>query len=96
MNLQAGAQTDGRGTFPMPGIVTVVDRSGRETQRTVEYVKGHPKNPMDYDDVAEKFLACARFGRPGWKDAEQVVERVRAIEKMDDCGTLMRMCATTE
>jgi 2-methylcitrate dehydratase PrpD len=96
IDLQTGAQTDGRGTFPMPGIVTVIGRDGRETQRTVEYVKGHPKNPMNYDDVAEKFLACARFGRPGWKDAEQLVERVSAIEKMDDCGELVRLCAGNE
>lgn len=95
IDLQTGAQTDGRGTFPMPGIVTVIERGGRETQRTVDFVKGHPKNPMDYDDVAEKFLTCARFGRPDWKDAEQVVERVRAIEKMDDCGELLRLCAQT-
>jgi 2-methylcitrate dehydratase PrpD len=91
IDLQTGAQTDGRGTFPMPGIVTVIERSGRETQRTVEYVKGHPKNPMSYDEVAAKFLACARFGRPGWKGAGQVVEQVRALEEMGDCGALVRV-----
>lgn len=95
IDLQTGAQTDGRGTFPMPGIVTVVERGGRETQRTVEYVKGHPKHPMSYDEVAEKFLACARFGRPGWRGAEQVIESVRAIEELDDCGKLVRLCALT-
>jgi len=96
IDLQTGAQTDGRGTFPMPGIVTVIDRNGRETQRTVEYVKGHPKNPMSYDEVAKKFLACARFGRPGWKGAEQVIESVKAIEEIDDCGKLVKLCAAAD
>lgn len=96
IDLQTGAQTDGRGTFPMPGIVTIVEPSGRETRRTVEYVKGHPKNPMTYDEVAQKFLACARFGRPGWKGAEQVIESVRALEDIGDSGGLVRLCAATE
>jgi len=93
VDLQTGSQNDGRGTFPMPGIVTVIERNGRATQRTVEYVKGHPKNPMSYDDVAGKFLDCARFGRPDWTRAEEVVEAVRNLERIDDAGRLVRLCA---
>jgi 2-methylcitrate dehydratase PrpD len=95
VELQTGAQTDGRGTFPMPGIVTVVERSGRETRRTAEYVKGHPKNAMSYDDVARKFLECARFGRPEWTRAEELVELVRTLEDADDTGKLVSLCAGT-
>ena len=93
VDIQTGSQNDGRGTFPMPGIVTVIERNGRATQRTVEYVKGHPKNPMSYDDVAGKFLDCARFGRPDWTRAEEVVEAVRNLERIDDAGRLVRLCA---
>lgn len=89
----SGAQTEGRGTFPMPGIVTVVERSGRETRRVVEFVKGHPKNPMSYDELAGKFLACARFGRPQWGGAQELVEAVRSLENLADAGELVSLCA---
>ena len=93
VELRTGAQTEGRGTFPMPGVVTVVERSGRETQRIVEYVKGHPKNPMSYDEVAKKFLDCARFGRPEWTRAEGLVEIVKNLEGIEDTGKLVSLCA---
>jgi 2-methylcitrate dehydratase PrpD len=93
VELRTDSQADGRGTFPMPGIVTVVEHNGRETRRTVEYVRGHPKNAMSYDDVAAKFLECARFGRPQWTGAEELVEVVRTLENVDDAGKLVSLCA---
>ena len=93
VDLRIGSQNDERGTFPMPGIVTVIERNGRATQRTVDYVKGHPKNPMSYEDVAGKFLDCARFGRPDWARAEEVVETVRDLERIEDAGRIVRLCA---
>lgn len=95
VELRTGSQTDGRGTFPMPGVVTVVERSGRETRRIVEYVKGHPKNAMSYDEVAGKFLDCARFGRPEWTRAEELVEAVRNLEEVDDTGKFVSLCAAS-
>lgn len=93
--LDLSAQGEGRGTFPMPGIVTVRDRRGRSVEKTVVYVKGHPKNPMRYDDVAAKFRLCARLGRPGWKGAEEVIEAVRSLERLDDTSMLAALCAAT-
>jgi 2-methylcitrate dehydratase PrpD len=90
--LDVAAQGDGIGTFPMPGVVTVLDRSGRSLEKTVVYVKGHPKNPMGFEDVANKFRACAGFGRPTWRGADEVIEAVRHIESMLDTGALARMC----
>ncbi len=91
--LDVSAQGEGRGTFPMPGIVTITDKRGRSLEKTVVYVKGHPKNPMTYDDVAAKFRLCAALGRPGWTGADEVIESIRRIEKMPDTGVLARMCA---
>ncbi len=86
------SQTEGRGKFPMPGIVTVVERSGRETKRVVEYVKGHPNNPMSFDELAAKFLDCTRHGRPGWSGGEALIERIRSLEALDDAGAIVRQC----
>lgn len=92
--LDVSQQGEGRGTFPMPGIVTMLDRSGRAVQKTVTYVKGHPKNAMTYEDVAVKFRECARLGRPGWQGAEEVIETVRQLERLQDTEMLARLCLT--
>ena len=91
--LDMTAQGEGRGTFPMPGIIRIETRSGRSVDKTVTYVKGHPKNPMTYDEVAAKFRICAALGRPGWTGAEEVIEAIRSIESLQDTGTLARLCA---
>jgi len=90
--LDLEGQGEGRGVFPMPGVVTVKDRSGRMIERRVEFVKGHPKNPMDFDDVAEKFHACASLGMPGWNGADLLIDAVRTIETIEDPGSLLRLC----
>ncbi len=88
VDLELDAQGTGRGTFPMPGIVTVKAKDGRSVTKEVVYVKGHPKNPMDFDEVAAKFRACVALGRPGWAGAERAIEMLRALEKLDDTGAL--------
>jgi len=93
--LDLSAQGEGRGSFPMPGIVTIRDRAGRSVQKTVVYVKGHPKNAMTYDDVAAKFRECARLGRPGWRGAAAVIEAVRHLERLDDTAVLASLCAAS-
>lgn len=91
--LDLSAQGEGRGTFPMPGIVTIDDRRGRSASKTVTYVKGHPRNPMTYDDVAAKFRVCAQLGRPGWTGADEVIEAVRNLERLGDTARLAQLCA---
>lgn len=90
--LDLDAQGEGRGVFPMPGVVTVKDRTGRTAERCVEFVKGHPKNPMSYDDVAGKFRLCASLGQPSWNGADLVIDAVRSLETLDDPGSLIRRC----
>ena len=95
VTVETGLRADGRGTFPMPGIVTVTEKNGKATNATVEYVKGHPNNPMAFDEVAEKFRDCARFGRPDWNNIEEVVQLVAALETSKDAGKLVGHCAHT-
>jgi 2-methylcitrate dehydratase PrpD len=90
--LDLEAQGEGRGVFPMPGVVTVKDRAGRVVERRVEFVKGHPKNPMSFEDVAGKFRLCAGLGQPGWNGADLAIDAVRTLETLDDPGSLVRAC----
>ena len=43
-----------------PAVIEVTLKDGRKiTSDRVVYAKGHPKNPMDMDDLSEKFRDCA-------------------------------------
>lgn len=90
--LDLEGQGEGRGTFPMPGVVTVTDRAGRTAERRVEFVKGHPKNPVTFDEVAEKFRLCAALGLPHWTGADRVIETVAALDRLADAGNLAALC----
>lgn len=92
VDLDVASQGKSRGTFPMPGIVTVHDKQGRSVGKRVEFVRGHPKNPMTFHEVGVKFKACAGMGRPGWAGAAAVIDQIEQLEDMKDVGALMRMC----
>lgn len=96
VTVETGPQANGRATYPMPGIVTVTEKNGKETKARVDYVKGHPNNPMSFAEVAEKFRYCARFGRPGWQDFDAVVRMVDVLEASEDAGKLIAHCAGEE
>lgn len=89
--LTAGDQGDGRGQFPMPGEIAITLHSGRRLEHRVLHVKGHPANPMSFDDVAEKFRDCARFAGLDEGAIEQTVDMVARLERLDDAGALARL-----
>ena len=93
VDLDVDDQSEARGAFPMPGVVTITARDGRVSQRRVEYVRGHPGNPVRFEDVAEKFRSCAAFALPDWAGAGKVVDAVRDLEALDDSACLMAMVA---
>ena len=87
--LDVEGQGDGVGTFPMPGLVKVRTKSGEAFDARVDYVKGHPFNPMSFEDVAEKFRLCAEYGVPDWLKTDDFVEAVQNIEEVDDVSCLI-------
>jgi 2-methylcitrate dehydratase PrpD len=87
-------QGAGRGTFPMPGVLAVTDRSGRRHTARVDHVKGHPANPMSFDEVAAKLRECAAHGAPGWPGAELLVDAVRHLEDCRDVSAIADLVAS--
>ena len=77
--LDVDTQGSQRGTFPMAGTVTLLSMSGKETSVPFECIKGHPSNPMSFDDVADKARACAAFGLPEWDGLETSISAIRTM-----------------
>jgi 2-methylcitrate dehydratase PrpD len=83
-----GGQGSSRGTFPMPGIVSLTLADGRRIDSEVTYVKGHPKNPMTYADVAAKARACAQAAGLQDDRIEAAIDFIADIEHARDVGRL--------
>ncbi len=93
VTLDASKQGTGRGTFPMPGIVTLTLKSGAPVSSEVVYVKGHPKNPMTYADVAGKMRTCGAFAGLAAEDVERLIAVVETLETAPDAAVLATLAA---
>ncbi|MCC7346380.1 MAG: MmgE/PrpD family protein [Variibacter sp.] len=74
-----------------PSIVEVALKNGREAALRVDAVKGHPKNPMSFDECAEKFWSCAKAAARPLDHAKlaQAVEAVRRLERVEDVAEIV-------
>jgi 2-methylcitrate dehydratase PrpD len=79
-----------RGNALGSSIVEVRLKNGRQVAQHCDVVKGHPSNPMSFDDCRDKFWDCVRFsGTPFDRDRlEKLVDTVRRLETVDDVSGL--------
>ena len=56
-------------------------------------VKGHPANPLTFDEVAEKFAKCVALTDNAMPDrsAEQLIDAVARLEECDDVSEITRL-----
>ena len=64
-----------------PGRVEVVTVAGSSVFSEVAYPKGHPKNPMGWDEVREKYLDLMR-GTTALESAFTLEEQVRSMHEL--------------
>jgi 2-methylcitrate dehydratase PrpD len=76
-----------------PTILEVTLRDGRQAALRVDSVKGHPDNPMSFDDCEQKFWGCVPFASRALDRGQlaQLVDNVRQLERLDDVSTLVRL-----
>jgi len=77
--------------FP-PDDVDIHMKDGRVHSSAECNAKGHPANPMSFDEVAEKFRKCAKFAaRP--LPARQLDEFIAAVCRLDQLGDVRGIAA---
>jgi 2-methylcitrate dehydratase PrpD len=76
-----------------PINVEIKTKDGRSYEKYVEYVKGHPKNPMSMSECIEKFTKCVPFSaKPLSNDsALNVIDMVERLEEITDVTEITRM-----
>jgi 2-methylcitrate dehydratase PrpD len=76
----------------MTTILKIKLNDGRIITGRADFGKGSPSDPMNYDEVAEKFLGCAAYAEWPISKANQVIEMVRKLEDLADIRTLTALC----
>ena len=81
-----------------PVEVEVKLKDGNVYRQHVDYIKGHPKNPLSWEDVITKFKKCVAFAQqPALTQAStHIVELVGNLEHVKDIGELARLVAGVE
>jgi 2-methylcitrate dehydratase PrpD len=77
----------------MTTIIEIRLKDGRTISGRADVAKGNPANPMSYEEVAAKFLDCARFAKWPIASAKAIVEMVRGIGQLPDVKALTALCA---
>jgi 2-methylcitrate dehydratase PrpD len=65
-------------------IIRIYLRDGRVIRGKSTAAKGSPKNPMTYDEVAEKFRGNAEFAQWPRQKTESVIAMVKSLEAVTD------------
>ena len=73
------------------GFVEVEARTtyGRSEVIRVDAAPGHPSKPLGWDDLHQKFIDCAEYGRIDSSCAERAFETLAKLEKCADMGVLV-------
>lgn len=94
VNFYVDPEADRAGFDKMTSILKIHLKDGRVLTGRAEFAKGSPANPMNYDEVAEKFRGCADFARWPRQKADAVIELVKTLENAPDMGRLPAMLAS--
>ena len=79
----------------VPNDIELRTKDGRSFSMRVEFVKGHPLNPMTMQECCDKFQDCAKFSvNPLAGDTiAQVMEAIGRLEKMADVREIVELLA---
>jgi 2-methylcitrate dehydratase PrpD len=78
-------------------VMEVETRSGTKVVKQSEFPRGNPRNPISMDECVNKFMNCIGYAfRPLPKmQAEQIIELVYGLEKLDNTNRLSRLLFET-
>ena len=77
-----------------PAIIRIHMKDGRLLSTRTEAAKGSPRNPMTYDEVADKFRTNAEFAKWPARKADSIVEMVKSLENAPTLAPLTAALST--
>ncbi|MBN1848699.1 MAG: MmgE/PrpD family protein [Deltaproteobacteria bacterium] len=66
--------------------IEIKTKDGKQYRKLLEHAKGHPTNPVTWEDLTDKFRQCNAFSaRPVSKEREKaIIDMIHGLEKVDD------------
>jgi len=79
----------------LPATVEIKTKDGRVYSKRVDLVYGHPKNPMSWEDLIQKFRDCSSYSaKPIPKEnIDQVIENIIRLEGVRDMREIVGLVA---
>jgi 2-methylcitrate dehydratase PrpD len=77
------------------GKVEIRTKDGKVYSKRTDFPYGHPKNPLAYEDIVNKFRDCLSYAaKPVARDnVEKVIDMVRKLEDVEDVGQIINLLA---
>jgi 2-methylcitrate dehydratase PrpD len=73
--------------------VKIRTKNGHEFTKTVYYVLGHPKNPMDMNQLTEKFRECMAYSAIPFKEKniERLIDMLMNLEDVSNTNEIVNL-----
>jgi 2-methylcitrate dehydratase PrpD len=88
VNFYVDPESERAGLNKMTSVLRIQMKNGMVVSGGAEFAKGHPANPMSYDEAAEKFRGCADFAKWPSAKTEAAIRLVRDIAIAPNAGGL--------
>src|SRR5262245_31801565 len=88
VNFYVDPEAEKAGLNKMTSIIKIHLKDGKLVSGRAEFAKGHPANPMSYEEEADKFRGCAQFAKWPSAKTESLIQMVRTLDKAPDVGRL--------
>jgi 2-methylcitrate dehydratase PrpD len=88
VNFYVDPEAERAGLNKMTSILRIHLKDGRVVSGRADVAKGHPANPMSYEEEAEKFRGCAQFARWPAAKTESVIRLVQSLDSAPNVSGL--------
>lgn len=84
----------GRGISP--ARIEIELENGTRIEEEVLFPKGHPKEPISFDEIKAKFTKCAQFADINQEVIERITELAESIEKHENLREFLELLTEAE
>src|SRR5438874_803050 len=88
VNFYVDQEAEKAGMNKMTSIIKIHMKDGSTISGKADFAKGHPLNPMSYEEEADKFRGCAEYAKWPKTKAESVVQMVQTLDKAPNIGRI--------
>jgi 2-methylcitrate dehydratase PrpD len=94
VNFYLDPEAERAGLNKMTSLLRIHLKDGTVISGRAEFAKGHPANPMSYEEEADKFRGCADFAKWPAAKTESVIRLMRTLDSAPNVNALAAALTT--